>query len=688
VRSLVIDSDITAEGDLKVSSATRQLIDAFVVAGSAAIAGGQVGVAVSGSGVWAENQIGVRVLSGIDTASTTAGARPSRIIVDDVDIAATDLSLINSFAGAATIAAAFGQTGVAISVGVSLARNVIDGVVQAGIRGAELDARKTVKVIAESDSTIRVTAAAASVALAAGQLGLGVAGAGASALNVILGDAYAKVDDSLIRAGSDVTVKANATNLIDAWIVSAAIGVGVGQTGIGASVGVSIARNYIGYDPQGYTGAVRFTSGVDKPKRIAKGDIIRLGPASGGRANETYEYIGSDTLEAKDADKDGIDEDLILTQDYSDTKKWKQLVNTAANRIVSSVERASILALPNTTDTLDLSVLAVTDQEINSTVFAGSAAAAGGQVAVAISGAGASAVNRVGSQTQAFIANSTGAGIDVDGGITVDASDASSIDSTVFAVSISASFGMFGGSVAVGVSTATNEIASSTAALIDRSIVKAAGDITVRATDDARIDAESTAVAFSLSVSIGGSFAGGGANAFNTIRSSTYAAVDRSTADKVPGSDTGLSVVNTGKTLTVLADGKSETNAEVKAAALSFGLIAAAAAGTVTENTLSPTVRALLRATEVPGSRDTTQVVVEARGLQKAMATSNSLAVSTGVSVGTSLATTTDSGSITAEIGDDAQVTAAVLRARGGAGRNLPASERLKRWLDLGSGRR
>ena len=70
------------------------------------------------------------------------------------------------------------------------------------------------------------------------------------------------------------------------------------------------------------------------------------------------------------------------------------------------------------------------------------------------------------------------------------------------------------------------------------------------------------------------------------------------------------------------------------------------------------------RATEVPGSRDTTQVVVEARGLQKAMAKSNALAVSTGISVGTSLAKTVDSGSITAEIGDDARVTAAVLRAR------------------------
>ncbi|MEN9773022.1 MAG: hypothetical protein RL322_92, partial [Pseudomonadota bacterium] len=664
VRSLVIDSDITAEGDLNIGATTRQMIDALVVAGSAAIAAGQTGVAVSGSGVWAENQIGVRVQSGIDTASTTAGARPSRIIVGDIDIAANDVSLINSFAGAATIAAAFGQTGVAISVGVSLARNVIDGVVEASIHGADIDAKGIVKVLGTSDSTIRVTAAAASIALAAGQTGLGVAGAGASAVNVILGDAFAKVDDSLIRAGSDVTIKANATNLIDAWIVSAAVGVGVGQVGIGASVGVSIARNYIGYDPQGYTGAVTYTSGVDKPKRIKKGEIIRLGPASGGRANETYEYIGDKELEAVDANKDGTDEDLILTQDYSDTKKWKQLVNTAANRIVASVERSSILALPNTTDTLDLSVQAITDQAIDSTVFAGSVAAAGGQVAAALSGAGASAVNRVGSQTQAFIASSTGAGIDVDGSITVDASDTSSIDSTVFAVSVAASFGMFGGSVAVGVSTATNEIASNTSAIIDRSLVKAAGDITVRATDDARIDSESTAIAFSLSISIGVAFAGGGANAFNTIRGSTYAALDRSTPDKVPGSDTGLSVVNTGKTLTVLADSKSETNAEVKAAALSFGLIAAAAAGTVTENTLAPTVKALLRATEVPGSRDTTQVVVEARGLQKAMAKSNSLAVSTGISVGTSLATTIDAGSITAEIGDDARVTAAVLRAR------------------------
>jgi hypothetical protein len=235
-------------------------------------------------------------------------------------------------------------------------------------------------------------------------------------MNVILGDAFAKVDDSLVRAGSDVTVHAEATNLIDAWIVSAALGVGVGQTGIGASVGLSIARNYIGYDPKGYTGAVTYTSGTDQPKRIRKGEVIRLGPASGGRAGEVYEYIGTDDLKAQDKDKDGKDEDLILAQDYADTKKWKHLVNPAANRIVSSVERSSILRLApvagatGAATTLDLSVTADTDQEIDSTVFSGSVAAAGGQIAAALSGAGASAVNRVGSQTQAFIASTTGAG--------------------------------------------------------------------------------------------------------------------------------------------------------------------------------------------------------------------------------------------------------------------------------------
>jgi len=171
-------------------------------------------------------------------------------------------------------------------------------------------------------------------------------------------------------------------------------------------------------------------------------------------------------------------------------------------------------------------------------------------------------------------------------------------------------------------------------------------------------------VAFALSISKGATFAGGGANAFNTIRPSTLAGIDRSTPEKVAGSITGLSVVSTGKTITVLADSKSQITSEVNAVAMSFGLISAAAAGTVTENNLAPTVRALLRATEVPGSRDTTQVTVEARGRQTGMARSDSLAVSIGASVGISSATTVDSGSITAEIGDDAQVTAAVLRAR------------------------
>ena len=158
---------------------------------------------------------------------------------------------------------------------------------------------------------------------------------------------------------------------------------------MGASIGVALARNYIGYDPLQWDGAVTYTSGVSQPSSIKTGDLIRLGATSGARANEVYEYIGTDPILAQDKDGDGKLDELILKQDYGDTKKWKQRTTASANRIIASVDRSAINALDDATLTLDLTIWADTAQTIESTVVAGSMAIAGGTTGVALSGAGA-----------------------------------------------------------------------------------------------------------------------------------------------------------------------------------------------------------------------------------------------------------------------------------------------------------
>ncbi|MGI9210888.1 MAG: hypothetical protein ACR2HF_00260, partial [Methylococcaceae bacterium] len=667
VHALVVDSDVTAVGTLNLSATATRTIDALVIAGSAAVGlGATTGIAVSGSGVWAENAIGTRIQAGIDTQGQP-GERRSDISVGDVIIRAEDASAIKSLAGAASIAASFGgTTGVSVSIGVSLARNVIDTQVLAGIAGASLVAQNSISVQATSSGSIEVVAFAASAALAfGGTTGVGVSGAGASAMNVILGDTLAVVNDSELKAAAPVEVLSTARNSIDAFILSASIGVGMGGVaGVGASIGIALARNYVGFDPNAYAGAVTYTSGGVNPEHIVKGDVIRMGPRSGARANEVYKYIGDDTLVRQDANDDGEPDDLIMTQDYTDTEKWEQLTTPSANRILALVTGSSVLSLNEAGKNLDLSVIAKDSQSINSTIFAGSVAASvGGTVGVALSGAGGSAINRIGSETRALVSNTTGTGIDVDGNMTVKALDDAHIDSTVLAVSVAFSAGSFGGSLAVGVSLADNAISSTVSALIDRALVTAEGDITVAANDTSTITSSSTAVAIAISASIGISFAGGGANSYNAIDTSILAGIDRSTSTPVSGSVEGWSEVTSRKgNIQVTADSTAQASSRVLAAAASFGLIAAAAAGTVAENRLSPVLDAYIRATTVVAKdKSHGDVRVAANARQTAYANVASIAVSSGISVGVSSVTNTDSGKVHAWLGDDVGMNATSL---------------------------
>jgi hypothetical protein len=178
VRAYLQDSSVQALGDLRLTSVADQTIDSIVIAGSAAVGlGALVGVAVSGSGVFAENTIGVDVRSFIH-GDGTAGIHAA-----SVTLTADDTSTIDALAGAVSLAASFGLTaGVAVSIGVSLAFNTIASTVEASIGYAD-DLSSTVgdiTVAADEDVSIRVVSFAASLAAGfGGGAGIGVSGAGA-----------------------------------------------------------------------------------------------------------------------------------------------------------------------------------------------------------------------------------------------------------------------------------------------------------------------------------------------------------------------------------------------------------------------------------------------------------------------------------------------------------------------------
>ena len=121
--------------------------------------------------------------------------------------------------------------------------------------------------------------------------GIAVSGAGAVARNIILSRTNAFVDDgSLIITAGNLDIDSNSNSTINANVIAASAAIGLGGTaGIGASVGVAIARNFIGVDPT--TQTAQYTT-ADVLQTIVPGTTVKA--LSGPRKGDVYRYIGSE----------------------------------------------------------------------------------------------------------------------------------------------------------------------------------------------------------------------------------------------------------------------------------------------------------------------------------------------------------------------------------------------------------
>ena len=592
VQAYVLRSSITATtGDLKLNATSTQTIDSLVVAGSAAVAAGLLGIGISGAGVGVVNKINVHVKAYIDGDGATG------ITAQRVSLIADDASTITATAGAVSIAAAFGGVAGGISIAIAVAYNEISNDVVASIANAIHHVTSTVGAIALSatsqgrrlftlttltaaqlddagtvdtgagaaaDATgdaalkstlssafttaleplsgtitvtildpgiawqvttsnggnyliqliggvLKVTAptsiqaisAAASIAVAVGLLGGAVSGAGVVATNVILTKTDATIADSVISSATDVTLDATDTALIRAKIITAAAGVGVGIGGIGASIGVAIARNFIGY-----------------------------------RADGTAQTA----------------------------------------EVHASIDRSSVTAGGK------LTLQALSNQTIEALVVAGSVAIAGGLYGFAAAGAGATTTNQIAANVKATInGDGTAATGITAGSIRLSARDTSKITANTASVAVAASIAPDGAAIAIAVATANNSIGNTIEASIKNAdtLVKATtGGIVLDAYETASITALTIAGAFAFSFS--GSFSGGGAQATNTTTTATKAYIGAS-----PKVESNLAVKLT-------ADDHSSISATLPVISASFGLIGGAGAGSVTTNTIGALVDAYI----------------------------------------------------------------------------------------------
>lgn len=172
VQAYLKEAGVAAADLLDIDAAAELTVNALVFAGSVAIAGGTVGVAISGAGASSRNRIGADVRAYID------GDGASGINVGTLTIDADDSSHIVADTGAASVAASFGAAGGSASVGAALAENEIDNVIEAGIRNAaDVTATTgTISISAVEDAIMDATTAAGAAAIS---ISIGVSGSGA-----------------------------------------------------------------------------------------------------------------------------------------------------------------------------------------------------------------------------------------------------------------------------------------------------------------------------------------------------------------------------------------------------------------------------------------------------------------------------------------------------------------------------
>ncbi len=648
IRAMIVNGDMNAAGEIFVGAYSQQTIHANVVAVSAAIAASSgFGGAASGSGSVAENAIATQIHAGL-SGSVGALQPPSGLMVD-----AADDSRITANVSAASLAAAVsGGTGVALSVGVSLARNMIGTSLESVVSDSDLEVAGDITISARSEAVINARASAASVAaaLSAGT-GIGISGAGASAMNIIVARSVSDIVRSGVVLAGNLAVESLAKGVIDARIISASLGAGAGAgVGVGASVGVSIARNYLGYNP--YSGVPEdadFVYGIDQPARITAGQTVYLPSGSGTRAGELYRYIGEEELTPEDKDDDDVLDDLLQTQDYDDKDLWEQIVVEQDNLVAARIRSTDIVAgVANDASGGMVMVDATNTQIIVSEVTSGSAAASvGGSVGAALSGAGGSSTNRIGTQTMALIDGVVDDLIDATGDVNISALDQSAIVTQVEALSVAAAFGGIAGALAVGVARADSLIGSEVVAQLDQAGIAAEGSISITSEDQSTIltDASATAVAIAGG-KISLAFAGGGASSLATIETGVF-------AGSTGGTDLALLVGLEGVEISAVS--ASTVDNDAGAAAASFGLIGAAAAGTVAETTLAGQTTAMVDKSRVR-TGDSGRIAILADGSQTADNYVATFSVSSGGALGSSAVTSNNFSTVFAAIGDQSQI--------------------------------
>ena len=569
-------------------------------------------------------------------AATIEGVALGGIRAASVELRASDTATIDATVGSASIAASFaGSIAVAVSVGVALAYNEIHNTVAAAILDADaataggafaVSARTGgILLSATQTSTINATTQAASVAVATG---LTIAGGGAQATNVILTKAQALITASDVESAADVSLIATDVATIDALVRSLATALGAGTVPGAVAIGVSIARNVIGFR-QGPVTPTHTTHGEGPGGGVsanvvdlAEGDTVLV--TRGARQGEAYRFLGSAAAQI----------DLSIA-DFADTDLWEQIGFVREPAEVSASISGSSLRASGALVQRAGATAAVTANVDSLAV----ALAIGANPAAAVAGAGVDIRNAIAFAVDASISDTRNTGVTTGGPISLTARDLSTIEADGGAAAAAAALGKAAVAAAIGVALATNEISSSVRAGTSAATVTSPADLTIDASGRAVATATSSTAAISAAFSfpISLAFSGAGARQDVTIATTTEASVAGGT----------LSI---GGDLALAATDGSHAVALTRSLAVAVGLFSFAAGASVANTTVTPTVKAAISAAATVLNAASVRLAAVATGTSKAE--TQGVAFGTVLAVAASIAAATLAPVVEASISD------------------------------------
>ncbi|MBL8812160.1 MAG: hypothetical protein JNM43_18495, partial [Planctomycetaceae bacterium] len=522
--SSVTSGNAIVDGDVSVTATKQSKIDSKAAATAIAVsATAGSPVSVSGGGAIAFNTIvGSNNTSIVNSSLTTTSN-------GDVSVLAEDDSVINAVIRTTAASVAIGGgTSPAVALGLSVSMNEIgwngstpafDYTNQASTASLPSDGLQPGKKVKVVDGPLigRVFEYIGTAITTPADVKLGAqdyydrrlwkpVGYTANGAQI-----HATIDNSTISAAGDLSVKADANQTISADVRANSLGLGVGA---GTAVGVSAA-------------------GVYTSNKI-KNDVLAS-------------VSGSSNITAASADIYAVDLSTINATAKTSTlaaalgpsvSVAASIGLTLAFNEISSVIDANISGSTLTTTGVngDIKVRANDTATIGTEASSASAAAAIGEIGVAVSGAGAYASNVILSTTQAYVVNSTVTSAD---DFELSAKATGTIRANIKSVAAAVGGGLVGVGVAIGVGIAKNYIgftasgdaaSSQVLAYISGSALTAVGSFTQLArgisTISANVEAGAVAIAAGKFAVAG---AGTGVSATNKIGQTIRAYIVNST---------------------------------------------------------------------------------------------------------------------------------------------------------------